>query len=41
MRTKQKHKVNVLTDKEYEKYIKELSNNEKVNIPDEKDLKKD
>ncbi len=39
MRTKQKHKVNVLTDEEYNQYIIELSNNEKVEIPDEKDGK--
>ncbi len=41
MRTKQKHKVNVLSDKDYKEYIEELSNNEKIDIPDEKDCKKD
>jgi hypothetical protein len=41
MRTKQKHKVNVLTDEEYKKYILELSNNEKLDIPDVKEQKKD
>ena len=41
MRTKVKHKVNVLSQKEYEKYIEDLIKDQKANIPDVKDAKKE
>ena len=39
MKTKQKHKIPKLTDREYDKYLEELSKGEKVEIPPSLEIK--
>ena len=39
MKTKQKHKIPKLTDREYDKYLEELSKGEKVEIPQSLEIK--
>ncbi len=41
MSKKNKSKVNKLTDKDYEEYIKSLSDSQSVDIPEEEKFNKD
>lgn len=41
MKAKRKEKIKVLSEEDYNNYVNNLSKYEKVNIPDEKDFKKD